>query len=84
MKTKDTAGVIAPPPLIYLATLIIGLLLRALVPTPFLPRGLAAMSLDRSLTPAQFSSHCFHGAAFRPRRVNASSWARSGTDGWWR
>ena len=43
MKTTDTAGVIAPPPLIYLTSLVIGLVLRALVPTPFLPRGLAFM-----------------------------------------
>ena len=43
MKTTDTAGVIAPPPVIYLTSLVIGLVLRALVPTPFLPRGLAFM-----------------------------------------
>jgi len=43
LKTTDTAGVIAPPPLIYLTSLVIGLVLRALVPTPFLPRGLAFM-----------------------------------------
>ena len=43
MKTIDTAGVIAPPPLIYLTSLVIGLVLRALVPTPSLPRGLALM-----------------------------------------
>ena len=39
MNTKDTAGVIAPPPLIYLLALVIGLILRALAPTPFLPHG---------------------------------------------
>ena len=38
MKMNDTAGVIAPPPLIYLAGLVIGLALDALAPTPFLPR----------------------------------------------
>jgi len=43
LKTTDTAGVIAPPPLIYLTGLVIGLVLRALVPIPFLPRGLAFM-----------------------------------------
>ena len=43
MKTTDTAGVIAPPPVIYLTSLVIGLVLRALVPTPILPRGLAFM-----------------------------------------
>ena len=43
MKTTDTAGVIAPPPVIYLTSLVIGLVFRALVPTPFLPRGLAFM-----------------------------------------
>lgn len=40
MNKQDTAGVIAPPPLIYLAALVIGLALRAIAPTPFLPRGL--------------------------------------------
>ena len=40
METKETAGVIARPPLLYLAGLIIGLVLRALAPTPFLPRGI--------------------------------------------
>ena len=43
MKTTDTAGVIAPPPVIYLTSLVIGFVFRALVPTPFLPRGLAFM-----------------------------------------
>jgi len=43
LKTTDTAGVIAPPPVIYLTSLVIGLVFRALVPTPFLPRGLAFM-----------------------------------------
>jgi protein-S-isoprenylcysteine O-methyltransferase Ste14 len=38
---QDTSGVIAPPPLIYLAALIIGLVLHYLAPTPFIPRGLA-------------------------------------------
>jgi protein-S-isoprenylcysteine O-methyltransferase Ste14 len=41
MNRQDTAGVIAPPPLIYLAALVIGLGLSYLAPTPFLPRGLA-------------------------------------------
>ena len=41
MNAKDTAGVIAPPPLIYLAAAVLGLILRFLAPTPFLPRGLA-------------------------------------------
>jgi protein-S-isoprenylcysteine O-methyltransferase Ste14 len=41
MSKQDTAGVIAPPPLIYLAGLIIGLGLGYLGPTPFLPRSLA-------------------------------------------
>ena len=40
MNKKDTAGVIAPPPLIYLVALVIGLGVSILVPTPFLPRGL--------------------------------------------
>ena len=38
MSAKDTAGVIAPPPLIYLAGLVLGLILTAFVPTAFLPR----------------------------------------------
>ena len=41
MSKKDTAGVIAPPPLIYLAGLVIGLGLGYFSPTPFLPRSLA-------------------------------------------
>ncbi len=39
MNRQDTAGVIARPPLIYLLALVIGLILRALAPTPFLPYG---------------------------------------------
>jgi protein-S-isoprenylcysteine O-methyltransferase Ste14 len=38
---QDTPGVIAPPPLIYLAALVVGLGLGYLAPTPFLPRSLA-------------------------------------------
>lgn len=40
MSKPKTASVIAPPPLIYLAGIVIGLLLRSPVPTPILPRGL--------------------------------------------
>ena len=39
--TQDTAGVVAPPPLIYAAGLGIGLLLHKLVPVRFLPPGWA-------------------------------------------
>jgi protein-S-isoprenylcysteine O-methyltransferase Ste14 len=41
VNAKDTAGVIAPPPLIYLAAVVLGLIFSFLAPTPFLPRGLA-------------------------------------------
>jgi protein-S-isoprenylcysteine O-methyltransferase Ste14 len=41
MSKQDTPGVIAPPPLIYLAALVIGLVLGYLAPTPFLRRSLA-------------------------------------------
>lgn len=41
MGKRDAAGVIAPPPLIYLAALVIGVALHYLVPTRFIPRGLA-------------------------------------------
>jgi protein-S-isoprenylcysteine O-methyltransferase Ste14 len=41
MSKQDTSGVIARPPLIYLAALVIGLGLGYLAPTPFLPRSLA-------------------------------------------
>ena len=41
MSKQDTPGVIAPPPLIYLTALVIGLGLSYLAPTPFLPRSLA-------------------------------------------
>lgn len=40
MSQQDTPGVIAPPPLIYLTGVVIGLLLRSPASTPFLPRGL--------------------------------------------
>lgn len=40
MEKRDTPGVIAPPPLIYLVAVIIGLVLRYLAPTAFLSRGL--------------------------------------------
>src|SRR3954454_21868671 len=35
---QDNAGVVAPPPLIYLGSLIVGLLLNRRFPVPFLPR----------------------------------------------
>ncbi len=35
---RDNAGVIAPPPLIYLVPLAVGLLLKRKLPIPFLPR----------------------------------------------
>ena len=41
MSKQDTPGVIAPPPLIYLAALVIGVALHYRVPTPFIPRGFA-------------------------------------------
>lgn len=40
MGKPDTAGVVARPPLIYLAAVAVGLVLRRLAPTPFLPRAL--------------------------------------------
>ncbi len=36
---RDNAEVIAPPPLIYLGPLILGLLPNRKLPVPFLPRG---------------------------------------------
>ena len=38
---QDKAGVLAPPPLIYLAALVFGLLLNRRSPTTFLPRTIA-------------------------------------------
>ena len=38
---RDNAGVVAPPPLIYLGALVLGLLLDKRLPIPFLPRGVA-------------------------------------------
>jgi protein-S-isoprenylcysteine O-methyltransferase Ste14 len=35
---RDRAGIVAPPPLIFLATLLLGLLLNRRLPVPFLPR----------------------------------------------
>ena len=40
---QDKAGVVAPPPLIYLAALVFGLLLNRRSPTTFLPRTLARL-----------------------------------------
>jgi protein-S-isoprenylcysteine O-methyltransferase Ste14 len=38
---RDNAGVVAPPPLIYLGPLVLGLLLNRKLSVPFLPRGVA-------------------------------------------
>lgn len=38
---RDNAGVVAPPPLIYLGALTLGLLLDKKLPVPFLPRNIA-------------------------------------------
>jgi protein-S-isoprenylcysteine O-methyltransferase Ste14 len=38
---QDKAGVVAPPPLIYLGALVFGLLLGRRFPIGFLPRGMA-------------------------------------------
>ena len=38
---RDNAGVVAPPPLIYLGPLVLGLLLNRRFPVPFLPRRMA-------------------------------------------
>ena len=38
---QDKAGIVAPPPLIYLAALVSGLLLNRRLPTTFLPRTIA-------------------------------------------
>ncbi len=40
---QDKAGVVAPPPLIYLGTLVLGLLLGRRFPIGFLPRGIARL-----------------------------------------
>lgn len=40
-KSHDTAGVIAPPPLIYGASLLVGLLFHRAFPIALLPRGVA-------------------------------------------
>ncbi len=37
---RDNAGVVAPPPLIYLGSLLLGLLLNRKFAAPFLPRGM--------------------------------------------
>lgn len=41
MSEEDTAGVIAPPPLIYAVPLMVGLLLNRAFPRPFLPAPVA-------------------------------------------
>ena len=38
---QDKAGVVAPPPLVYLGALLFGLLLNRRFPVAFLPRGVA-------------------------------------------
>ncbi len=45
---RDNAGVIAPPPLIYLGPLLLGLLFNRKLQVPFLPRG-AARAIGWSL-----------------------------------
>ena len=40
---RDNAGVVAPPPLIYLGPLVLGLLLNRKFPVPFLPRRIAPL-----------------------------------------
>jgi protein-S-isoprenylcysteine O-methyltransferase Ste14 len=40
---QDKAGVLAPPPLIYLVALVFGLLLNRRHPTAFLPRTIARL-----------------------------------------
>ncbi len=40
-KPLDTAGIIAPPPVIYVGTLIVGLVLNRFLPLAFLPRNVA-------------------------------------------
>jgi protein-S-isoprenylcysteine O-methyltransferase Ste14 len=40
---QDKAGVVAPPPLIYLAALVTGLLLNRRLPSAFLPRTIARL-----------------------------------------
>ena len=42
---QDKAGVVTPPPLIYLVALVLGLLLNRKFPTAFLPRRRIARSL---------------------------------------
>ena len=51
---RDNAGVIAPPPLIYVAPLALGLLLNRRLPVPFLPRGMTRI-LGWSLLGGGFS-----------------------------
>ena len=38
---EDNPGIVVPPPLIYLGSLVLGLLLNRKFPVPFLPRGVA-------------------------------------------
>lgn len=45
---RDNAGVVAPPPLIYLGPLVLGLLLNRRFPAPFLPLRMARV-LGRAL-----------------------------------
>lgn len=42
-EAPDTAGVVAPPPLIYAGALAAGLLAKTLFPTAFLPRAVARL-----------------------------------------
>src|SRR3712207_1291540 len=46
---QDKAGVVAPPPLIYLSALVFGLLLNSRSPTTFLPRTIARLRCWRLL-----------------------------------
>ena len=53
MSTEDTAGVIAPPPLMYAVPLVAGLLVNRAYPRPFLSPGVAR-ALGASLIGSSF------------------------------
>jgi protein-S-isoprenylcysteine O-methyltransferase Ste14 len=67
---QDKAGVVAPPPLIYLAALVFGLLLNRRSPTTFLPRTIARLLgwplLGGGVLLAGWFAHCGYGLSAQP------------------
>ncbi len=75
---KDTAGVIAPPPVIYLAFLLIGFGADALGPVAVLPQGpryaaaAAVIALSLALAFSAFRQFRRHNTSFKPHEPSTA------------